>query len=89
MKKDDFRFRNFLQTVEKSHYRPMRRAMLDLCKITKSSYYNWIKGVATPSPKRRSVINAIAVKYGYKPVYPYNKISSINIPDYNSYDTQS
>lgn len=89
MKKDDFRLRDFLQNVEKSQYRPIRRAILDLCKVTKSSYYNWIKGIATPSPKRRTVINAIAVNYGYAPVYPYNKISSINLSNYISNGNES
>ena len=64
MKKDDFRLRTFLQNVEKSQYRAIRRAIIDLCKVTKSSYYNWLNGVATPSPRRRTIINAVAVKYG-------------------------
>lgn len=89
MKKDDFRLRTFLQSVEKSQYRAIRRTIIDLCKVTKSSYYNWLNGVATPSPRRRTIINAVAVKYGYSPVYPYNKISTIKIPNFIYNESES
>ena len=89
MKKDDFRLRTFLQSVEKSQYRAIRRAIIDLCKVTKSSYYNWLNGISTPNPRRRTIINAVAVKYGYSPVYPYNKISTIKIPNFIYNESES
>lgn len=78
MKKDDFRFRDFLKHVAKSFYKEIRRQIIAMCKISKSCFYKWIEGTSTPNEKRRTIINGIAVKFGYSPVYPNNKTVKMN-----------
>lgn len=73
MQKNDERFRIFIQNVLKKDSKAVRMAIIRGCKITESSYYNWIKGIATPSLKRREVINGIAFKFNYPIVYQYAK----------------
>ena len=77
MLKEDLRFNSFLKNVEKSYYKEIRKQIIVMCKISKSCYYKWISGRATPSPARRSIINGVAVKFGYSPVYPNNKIKKL------------
>ena len=73
MKKNDERFKNFIQIVSKDDKPSVKKAILKYCKVTKSCYYLWFNGGATPSLKRREVINGIAFKYNYPKVYEYAK----------------
>ena len=73
MKKNDERFKNFIQIVSKDDKPSVKKAILKCCKVTKSCYYLWFNGGATPSLRRREVINGIAFKYNYPKVYEYAK----------------
>ena len=73
MKKNDERFKNFIQIVSKDDKSAVKSAILKFCKVSKSCYYLWSNGGATPSLKRREVINGIAFKYNYPKVYEYAK----------------
>ena len=73
MKKNDLRFKNFIENVPKEHIFAVRKCILKQCRITTSCYYRWISGDATPSLERRLAINKIAKRYNYPTVYEYAK----------------
>ena len=77
MLKEDLRFQTFLKDVEKSYYREIRKQIIFGCKISKSCFYKWIMGRSTPNTTRRTIINGIAVKFGYSPVYPNNRTKKL------------
>lgn len=73
MQKNDERFKIFIQNVSKDDKPSIKNAVLKYCKISKSCYYLWLNGGATPSLKRREVINSIAFMFNYPIVYQYAK----------------
>ncbi len=73
MQKNDERFHFFIQNVRKEDKSSIKSAVLKYCKVSKSCYYLWLNGGATPSLKRREVINGIAFMFNYPIVYQYAK----------------
>ena len=73
MQKNDERFKIFIQNVSKQNKSAVKSAVLKYCKVSKSCYYLWMNGGATPSLKRREIINGIAFMFNYPIVYEYVK----------------
>lgn len=73
MKKNDERFKIFIQNVSKTDKAEVKSAVLRFCEVSKSCYYLWLNGGATPSLKRREIINGIAYMFNYPIVYKYAK----------------
>lgn len=73
MKKNDTRFKLFVENVATKDISLVRKYIMYYCKISKSCYYKWLGGGSTPCVRRRVYINGIAFKFGYPIVYPHVK----------------
>lgn len=73
MKKNDKRFRNFVENASKKDVESIKEHVLYFCKVSLSSYYKWLYGTATPNIERRIAINGIAYKFNYPVVYVHVK----------------
>lgn len=73
MKKNDKRFKNFMQSVALKDVSAVRKEVISRCGVSTSCYYRWLEGSSTPSLTRREKINSIAFTYKYPIVYKYAK----------------
>lgn len=70
MKKNDVRFKNFIEHIATKDITDVRKFVMYYCDISRTGYYKWLEGSSTPSIDRRVTINGIAFKFGYPIVYP-------------------
>ena len=73
MKKNDKRFKNFMDSLSYRDLHEVRKEVIRRCGVSVSCYYGWLAGGSTPSLSRRETINSIAFEYHYPIVYKYAK----------------
>ena len=73
MKKNDKRFKNFMESIALKDVSSVRKEVIERCGVSVSCYYRWLEGSSTPTMERREKINGVAYKFHYPIVYRYAK----------------
>ncbi|GEM_PF-5894812 len=68
-KKKSTNFSDFITNLRVSQHTLVRKAILDECEVSRTTFSKWVRGAAVPRATNQKIINQIATNYGYHNVY--------------------
>ncbi len=62
-------FCDFITNLRVSQHQMVRKAILDECDVSRTTFSKWVRGIAIPRDTNKKIINQIATNYGFQNVY--------------------